>query len=187
VHSNMSTKIFDIVNNYSQDENDIARWNKMAEGYGPGYSNFANYIRGEHLEFGLKYDKLATQKSYTNPNYPQYQWYPHDVIFPVAPNTLIDFKLLNEETGNISISSIKNKKIQIKLGQVTHIGVWRTWRKNHVMYYELIELTPCKEVLSNLFGGDDNYGLYSVKLVNKLTTKMKKSEKNCLQMTRNSV
>jgi len=164
VLSNTSTKIFDIVNNYTQDENDTIRWNKMAAGYGRGYSSFRNYMRGEHLEFGLKYDKLATQKSYTNPNYPKYQWYPHDAIFPIAPDFLIDFKLYNEDTGNISISSIENKEIQIELGQVTHVGVWKTWSKDYVKYYELLELTPYQEVLDNLFGGNDSYKLYKVKI-----------------------
>lgn len=161
--SNTSTKIFDIVNSYTQDENDNIRWNKMAAGYRPGYSSFRNYMRGEHLEFGLKYDKLAIQKSYTNLNCPKYQWYPHDAIFNIAPNYLIDFKLLNEGTGNISISSIENKKIQIELGQVTHVGVWRTWSKDYVKHYELLELTPYQEVLDNLFGGNDVYKLYKVK------------------------
>ena len=164
MQSNTYTEIFDIVNNYTQNENDITRWDKFKQGYGPQYSNLKNYIEGEHLEFGLRYDGLATQKSYTNPNNPIYQWYPHDVIFPVAPDVLIDFKLYNEETGNVSISSIQNKKKQIKLGQVTHFGFWRTWVVNEIKHYELLKLSPAPEVMNNLFGASNHYQLHKVKL-----------------------
>ena len=163
MHSNTYTKICDIVNNYTQDEEDKARWDKFMQGYGPGYSSKENYRNGEHLEFGLRYDGLATQKSYTNPNYPKYRWYPHDVIFTIAPDVLIDFKLFNEGTGNVSISSLKNKKKQIELGQVTHFGFWRTWLVNKIKHYELLELTPAAEVMDNLFGPSDTYKLYKVK------------------------
>ena len=163
MHSNMFTKIFDTINNYTQDENDVDRWEKFRQGYGPGYSSLTNYMNGEHLEFGLKYDNLATQKSYTNFFYPKYRWYPHDVIFAFAPDVLIDLKLFNERYGNISISNLKNKKKQIELGQVTHIGSWRTWNIGNIKHYELLELTPVREVMNNTFDGGDNFKLYKVK------------------------
>ena len=76
---------------------------------------------------------------------------------------MIDLKLYNEKTENISIGSLENKKKQIELGQVTHIGVWRTWTIDNIKHYELLELTPVQKVLDNMFRKTDKYGLYAVK------------------------
>jgi len=157
----MYSKIFDIVNNYTQVfDNERAR--AMLSKYRKGYSNKKNYIQGENLEFGLVYDGLATQKSYRNHFYPQYQWYPHDTIFDDFPDVLIDWKRINDKTGNVSISSFRNKEKQFELGQVTHYGFWTCEfdKENFSYKYECHNIIPFRAVMDNLFNRNETYALY---------------------------
>lgn len=161
MQSNTYSKIFDIVNNYTQVFDD-ERARVMLSKYGKGYSNKKNYIQGENLEFGLVYDGLATQKSYTNYFHPQYQWYPHDTIFNDFPDVLIDWKRINDKTGNVSISSLKNKEKQFELGQVTHYGFWSCEfdKENFSYRYNCYNIKPFRTVMDNLFNRNETYALY---------------------------
>ena len=160
----MFTKIFDIVDNYKQDLNEPKRFFDFKSNFNPSYSKWDNYFNGEHLEFGLRYDKKATQISYPHAFYPKYPWYPHDAIFDVAPNILIDFKKFNKKYNGITVS-IKNKLKQYELGQVTHYGIWDCKEINERVYvYKLMKLLSFKEVWDNLEsrGQDDKFMAYTI-------------------------
>ena len=62
----MFTKIYNEIDNYRQDFSDKKRLMAFKSNYNRSYSSMQNYMQGESLEFGLRYDNLATQKSYPN-------------------------------------------------------------------------------------------------------------------------
>ena len=161
--SNTYTKISDIIENYKQDFNDIKRFKAFKSKWNPKqYSNYQNYYNGEHLEFGFRYDNLATQKSYNHIDWPQFKWFPHDVIFECAPNMLIDLKRYNRKHRGITITK-KNKLKQYELGQVTHIGIWDCDENDKVYEYKLLKLLPWKVVWDNLkYVGSDVYEAYNI-------------------------
>ena len=159
---NMYTKIYNEIDNYRQDFSDKKRLMAFKSNYNRSYSSMQNYMQGESLEFGLRYDNLATQKSYPNENYKKYQWFPHDIIFPFAKDMLIDLKRFNEKYNSISVT-LKNKEKQYELGQVTHIGIWTDYKENNLIRYKLLDLLPFEKVWGNLtYCGSDDWKVYKI-------------------------
>ena len=164
MQSNTLIKIIDIINNYEQ------HWTKerakeFRAGHAKSYSSLKNYSKGENLEWGLRKDGIAYQKAYPNPKEPKFKIYPHDIIIPPFDDILIDLKLKDKNTGNISISKPEEKKIQYAAGQVTHYCsyTYSIDEINDKFTYKVDEIVPCDEVFNNLFGGGDGYKLYRPK------------------------
>ena len=154
---NSYTRITNTVNNF-QIEVTTEDFKEFEEGYNPDtYSSYKNY-EAEWLEFGLRKAGFGYQLNWKQ-----------DIIFPFAPEILIDLKLQPSWSKNISI-----KESTRNYGE--HMNTFGSFKTNiehgivagDILTFELTALIP-KEIAhrdmvrqKNKYGCPANYSLFCV-------------------------
>jgi len=153
---NTYTQIINTINNFKI-EVTPELLKEFKEGYNSDtYSSYKNY-EAEWLEFGLRKAELGYQKNWK-----------HDIIFPFAPEILIDLKLQPSWSKNISI-----KESTRNYGE--HMNTFGSFKTNKehgiiagdILTFELTALIP-KEIAFNDMknqsskGYPGNYSLFCV-------------------------
>jgi len=153
---NTYTQIINTINNFKIEvTSELLK--EFKEGYNSDtYSSYKNY-EAEWLEFGLRKAELGYQKNWK-----------HDIIFPFAPEILIDLKLQPSWSKNISI-----KESTRNYGE--HMNTFGSFKTNKehgivagdILTFELTALIP-KEIAFNDMknqsskGYPGNYSLFCV-------------------------
>ena len=123
-----------------------------AEYNSKSYSSKFNYGRSA-LEFILKKHGIAIQKNWQ-----------HDSIFHFAHWMKIDWKVINESTGNASITSKDSRGNTTRNRDCTHYGFIKMkgdpFKVGSILEFELIELVEKEYVWNNPIKSFDRYFLY---------------------------
>jgi hypothetical protein len=141
VHSNLFTKICNIVNNTTLAVTPKFK-NDFLKEYNPKtYSSKENYSKSV-LEFILKKNGIATQKNYQ-----------HDTIFNFASEILIDWKAISEVYGTAVITTTTQTGLSTKKYDSTHYGFVNYYgdpfKVGDVLKFELVELIDKDFVWNN--------------------------------------
>ena len=144
---NLYTQITNIVNNF-QIEVTPELLKEFKKGYNSDtYSSYKNY-EAEWLEFGLRKAGLGYQKNWKQ-----------DIIFPFAPEILIDLKLQPSWSKNISI-----KESTRNYGE--HMNTFGSFKTNiehgivasNILNFELTALIPKEIAHRDMVRQKDKYG-----------------------------
>lgn len=149
MHSNMFTKISDIINNLelevTQEWYD-AFYARLKPSYDP------EFFKYEALEFTLEWLNLAKR---LNPDDWQY-----DSVFPFCPHILIDWKHLSPKWGSASISW----KSVADSYQCTHYGIFKMdinqVKVGGLLQFKLLEIIDKRSAVKNRLKSFGSYFTY---------------------------